>query len=151
MTRLRTAVAIATVLLALGLQAVAAEAKCPKGLQKRSTDQVLASHRAALAAADWEAVACNYAKKAFMITDQGVLVGPEEIVAWFVSLHDLFGTIAPQIAEEVFFREAVREVYRLDGGWVVIPDGVDTYRIRRGKIEWQGIHGIIEFTGPPPD
>jgi hypothetical protein len=152
MTHARRIVTIASLLLAvLGLDAAVAEAKCPPGLKKRTPDQVVADQRAALAAQDWEALACNYALKPYMFTDQGVLIGVEEIVGWFQSLAALFQGAPRLVHDDIFFKDTAWELYRLDAGWVVIPDGVDTYRIRAGKIHFQTTHGVIEFTGPPPD
>jgi hypothetical protein len=151
MTHARWIVTIASLLAVLGLGAAVAEARCAPGLKKRTVDRVVADQRAALAAQDWAALACNYAPRAFMFTDQGVLVGPEEIVAWFKSLANIFQDAPRVVRDDIYFRDAAWELYRIDAGWVVIPDGVDTYRIRQGKIHFQASHGLIEFTGPPPD
>jgi hypothetical protein len=142
---------VALVVSTVSFGAALAEAKCAKGLAKRTVDQVVADHLAALAAGDWEAVACNYAKDAFLIDDQGVVVGPEEIVAGYMSYASLFGGYHPDIQEDNYFEKTARVLYRLDGGWVVIPDAVDTYVVRRGRIAFQTRHGVIEFTGPPPE
>jgi len=150
MTTTRSITAIASLAAILGLTAGVAEAKCPPGLGKRHPLQVVADLRAALAAQDWEAVACNYLRTAFLIDDQGFHIGPEEIVASYVSYHDLFGGAQPLITEEEAYERVVRTLYQLDGGWVVIEDGVDTYHIANGRIRFQTRHGLLTFTGPPP-
>jgi hypothetical protein len=86
-----------------------------------------------------------------VIDDQGVLVGSEEIVSAYMSLYELAGGALPVVTESLPFRDVVRVLYRLDAGWWRIEDGVDTYWIKRGRIERQTRHGLIEFTGPPPD
>jgi hypothetical protein len=135
----------------VGLGAALAEAKCAKGLAKRTVDQVVADHFAALAAGDWEAAACNYAKDAYLIDDQGIMIGPEEIVESYMSYASFFGGYHPEILDDDYFEKTARILYRLDGGWVVIPDAVDTYVIKKGRIAVQTRHGLIEFTGPPPE
>jgi hypothetical protein len=107
--------------------------------------------RAALAAEDWQAVACNYHETGSVIDDQGVLLGRAEIVSALMSLHDLFAGAQPVVNEEAQWRDTVRTLFTLDGGWIVIPDGVHTYRILGGRILLQTTHGVIEFTGPPPE
>jgi ketosteroid isomerase-like protein len=148
---MRIIVALVLAFTTLGLAPALAEAKCPRGLQKRAIDQVVADHQAAMAAGDWEAVACNYARRAFVIDDQGVLVGAEEIVTALMSLHALAAGAPAVILEAIYFGEVARVLYRLDAGWFKIEDGVHTYRIRKGRIEFQTTHGLITFTGPPPD
>jgi hypothetical protein len=148
---MRRTFAIAVVLAVLGLGPGVAEADCPKDLKKRSPDQVVAALRAALAAGDWEAVGCQYAPRAFLADDQGVLVGVDEIVSSLMSLDALFGGVQPVIREDTYFHDMARILWTLDAGWIVIPDGVDTYVIKKGRIEMQSRHGLIEFTGPPPE
>jgi hypothetical protein len=122
-----------------------------KNLRNRTPDEVVSDLRDALAAGDWDAVASNYAADAFLIDDQGVLIGPDEIVESFMSLDSLFEGAQPAVNEENVFQDTVRVLFELDGGWVVIPDGVDTFVIRRGLIRRQTRHAVIEFTGPPPE
>jgi hypothetical protein len=150
--RARGLVAILIGLLAgAWLGAGSAEAACPDSLRERTIDQVLADLYAARAAGDWEAVGCNYARTAFLIDDQGVLVGRAEIVASLMSWDDLFGGVQAVIIEDNYFENVARVLFTLDGGWVVVEDGVNTYVIRNGKIRRQTTHALIRFTGPPPD
>ena len=44
-----------------------------------------------------------------------------------------------------------RALFTLDTGWWTIEDGTSTYIVRRGRIVQQTTHGLIRFTGPPPD
>jgi hypothetical protein len=148
---MRRVVAAAVVLVIVGLGAASAEVKCPKDLKKRHADQVVTDLRAALAAEDWELVGCHYAPEAFIIDDQGVLTGVDEIVANLMVIEDLFGGNPPVIHEQLPFNNVVRVLYTRDAGWFVIPDGTDSYVIRKGRIEIQTRHGVIEFTGPPPE
>jgi hypothetical protein len=128
-----------------------AEAACPASLKERTIDQVVNDLYAARAAGDWEAVGCNYARGAFLIDDQGVLVGREEIVSALMSWDQLFAGVQPDFTDVNYFENIARLTFTIDGGWVVVRDGTTTYVIGNGKIRRQTFHGIIEFTGPPPE
>lgn len=125
---------------------------CADALLERNPDQVLDDLRAALAAEDWDAVACNYHPSAHLIDDQGVLIGPQEIVQSLMSLNEFAGGVQPVVVDESAFREGlVRVLFTLDAGWWHIQDGTQTFVVRRGRIVQQTTHGLIVFTGPPPD
>jgi hypothetical protein len=124
---------------------------CPPGDRDRDPAEVVRDFADAFAARDATALACSYHPDAYMFTDQGVLLGRDEIVAWFLSLWNLFGETTLEIVEDSYYGDHARVLSRLDGGWIVIDDGVDSYEIRGGRIRAQSSHGIIEFTGPPPD
>jgi len=125
-------------------------AGCSAALLLREPHEVLADLRAALAAQDWDAVACQYHPSAFVIDDQGVLVGTNDIIASAKSLADLANGIEPMIQDEAVFEDTVRVLFSLDAGWWRIEDGTSTYVVRRGRIVQQTTHGLIEFVGPPP-
>jgi hypothetical protein len=124
---------------------------CPESLLSRWPHEVVADLRTALAAEDWAAVACSYHPHAFVIDDQGVLIGTQEIVQSLMSLATLAGGAQPVVWEENSFRDLVRVLFTLDAGWWEIEDGASTYVVRRGRIVQQTTHGIIRFTGPPPE
>lgn len=124
---------------------------CPPGYRDRTPAEVVDDYLAAYAARDATALACAYHPDAYVIDDQGVLIGPDEIVQAALSLDDLFSGADFQVTNEVVFDDTARLLWELDGGFVVIPDGTDTFVIERGQIRRQTRHGLIEFTGPPPD
>jgi hypothetical protein len=128
-----------------------AEAKSKNKIKDRTPSEVIDDLLAARAAGDWDAAASNFAEDAYVIDDQGVLVGPAEIVAAMRSLDCLFQGAQADVSEQNVFRNTVRLLYSVDGGWIVMPDAVDTYVIENGLIQHQTRHGLIEFTGPPPD
>jgi len=105
---------------------------CPHADQDRSPDQVTTGLLAAIAARDWPAVACQYHPDAFVIDDQGLLIGRAEIASALESLFDLFGDAQIDVVEDNYFRNVVRILYALDGGWVEIADGVFTFVTRPG-------------------
>src|SRR5688500_6003158 len=55
--------------------------ECPKGLKSRAPEQVLAEHRAALAAGDLDLAMCNFAPDAVVIHDNGIDRGHDAIRA----------------------------------------------------------------------
>ncbi len=124
---------------------------CPANYALRTPSAVLLGLRAAIEAQDWEDVACHYKPNAFVIDDQGVLVGHTDIVTAAQSLSALFDGIAAQIFQEDVFNDTGRVLYSLDAGWVEIEDGVHNYVIENGVITRQSSHGLIKFNGPPPD
>lgn len=131
-------------------QLAAPDPACPPGYRDRTPSQVVADTMAALNAADEALLACNYHPNAFLSADQGVFVGPAEIVDYLIQFPNLFQ--APiEVNETQEFRDMVRILYEIDGGWIVINDGTDTFIVRRGRIRQQSQHALIEFTGPPPE
>jgi hypothetical protein len=124
---------------------------CPAGYLDRSPSEVVDDYLAAYAAGDGAALACAYHPAAFRFDDQGLLIGPADIVASLMSLRTLFGNVPFQVWQTDEFEDTIRLLYALDGGWVVIPDGADTMIIRRGQIRLHTTHALIEFTGPPPE
>ena len=116
-----------------------------------SAGEVVAELQDAISREDWRSVARLYARDAFIAADQGILVGRNDIIAAHQSLNDLFDGVNPQLIQVTEFRDTVRVLYSMDNGWVVLPDGVETYVVENGLITRQTSHGLIEFTGPPPD
>jgi hypothetical protein len=122
---------------------------CPPEYANRTLVQVVDDLWSAVVQDDAEAIACNLHEDAFFINDQAVLVGRTMIAESLRSLTALFGYAAPDFAAEDQWEDTIRVRYSLDGGWIVIPDGIDTYVIEAGKIRKATQHGLIEFTGPP--
>jgi hypothetical protein len=123
---------------------------CPDALLGREPDEVLSDLRDAVAAERWDEVACNYHPDAFVIDDQGILVGLQDILASIMSLNTLANGVDPVVQQETVYDDMARVLFTLDVGWFRIPDGISTYVIRRGRIVQQTTHGQIEFLGPPP-
>ena len=126
------------------------DASCPPGYQDREPGQVVEDLLAAYAARDETLLACNYHPSAHVLNDQGVLVGHVDIVSSYLSLYDVFNGVSFQVRQLDEFRDTVRVLWRLDAGWVVMEDGVDTFVIERGRIRRQTQHALLTFTGPPP-
>jgi hypothetical protein len=125
--------------------------RCDPLLKERTPQQVLADHRAALAAGDWDAVRCNFHPDAKMISDSGVSDGVDAIIAEFQVLATFFGGHLPAVVSEIFLsildsdRSMARVLYFFDTPCVDIPDGADTYVIRKGQIVALTTHGFAVF------
>ena len=124
---------------------------CPAAYAMRTPSEVLFDLRDALGREDWEDVACQYKPNAFVLDDQGILVGHADIITAAQSLNALFSGVNAQVIQETVFRDTARVLYSLDAGWVEIEDGVNSYVIEGGVITGQTAHGLITFNGPPPD
>ena len=123
---------------------------CPASHAQRTVTAVMSELRTALAAQDWTAVACNYSVDAFVIDDQGVLTGHLDIITAAQSLSSLFNGIPSTLRQLDVFQDTARTLDSLDAGWIIIPDRTTTHVIECGIITRQTVHGLIEFTGPPP-
>ncbi len=124
-------------------------------LRQRTAQQVLVSHRAALAAGDWDVVACNYAEEAVVISDGGVMQGRDATVAALQQLSGFFGGTIPMVNEEVIVSilkdraEMARVLFSISTPCVDINDGADTYIIKNGQIQAQTAHGFPIFKCAP--
>ena len=129
-----------------------ATAACAPELKDRTPQQVLADHRAALAAEDWEAARCNFHPDARMISDNGVSEGVDAIIAEFQALATFFGGQVPTVYSEIVVsildsdRWMARTLSFIDTTCVDIPDGTDTYVIRKGQIQSLTTHGFFVFS-----
>lgn len=135
--------------------ASAVPSHCPNDLHQRTPEQVLEDHRAALAAGDLDAVACNYASDAVVISDGGIDVGHDEIRASLEFFLVFFGGVQPVVTQQITTEmprnkdHMVRLLFTFDAPCVSIPDGVDTYIIRDGQIQAQTSHAVPVFSCPP--
>lgn len=142
-----TGIALIVSLAAWTVDPVPAQDLCASGLADRTAREVLADHRAALAAEDWEAVRCNYNENAVVITDQGLLQGAEAITGALQQLAAVFGGSSPTVDDESVVPlpedgELVRLLFHVATECLAIGDGVDTYLIREGRIVGQTAHGV---------
>jgi hypothetical protein len=112
---------------------------------------VLADHRAALAAEDWDAARCNFHPDAKMISDSGVSEGVDAIIAELQALAQFFGGVVPTVYSEIILsildsdRYMARTLSFIDTTCVDIPDGTETYVIRKGQIQALTTHGFFVF------
>ena len=127
--------------------------ECDPLLKQRTPEAVLADLRAALAAEDWDTVRCSFKTDAILISDNGVSVGVDAIVAEFQALSVFFGGSFVQVYQEIVVtiprgdnRFMARVLYTVDTACADVPDGIDTYIIGRGQIVSLTTHGFIQFS-----
>ena len=94
-TRKTFGLMILTVVAAGLVWAGTATAACSPELKERTPQQVLADHRAALAAEDWDAARCNFHPDAKMISDNGVSEGVDAIIAEFQAARHVLRRVTP--------------------------------------------------------
>lgn len=146
---------------------------CAEDTYERTPDQVLEDHRAALAAGNLDAVRCNYAVDAVVISDGGIDVGQDEIRSSLAFFLQIFGGTQPQVVQQITVQvpdqgqqfppapvlapvldpppptHMVRLLFTFDTPCLSIPDGLDTYIIRSGQIHAQTSHAVPVFRCPP--
>ena len=113
----------------------------------RTPEQVLDSHRHALAARDWASVRLNYADDAVVISDLGVTQGADAIVADLKAIVQSMGTATPIVRQQQVVpldaeTHMIRVLFTLTTPVADVPDGVDTYVVRCGRIVGQTAHGV---------
>ena len=118
---------------------------CPAGYHLRTPATVMQDLRAALAAQDSAAYGCNYAPAASIIHDGGLELGRADITGFFMSKSAAFGA-DPVLVAETIVENLVRELYTITGvaNPIGISDGVATYLIENGHIQYSTDHGVIE-------
>jgi hypothetical protein len=131
-----------------------AKKECSNDLKQRTAAQVMASHRAAIAAQDWQAVSCNYAQDAVVVHDGGTTLGRDSIVSDLQMISGLFAGIDPTVHEEVIVpilhdKDMVRVLWSISTQCMEILDGADTYIVGEGKIQAQTAHGLPAFRCAP--
>ncbi len=120
----------------------------------RPPEEVLESHRRALAERDWPAVRRNYAHDAIVITDIGVTTGVNAIVAELQTIVASAGAATPVLRHQQIVTlddrtHVARVLFAITTPRFDVPDGVDTYVIRDGVIVAQTAHGVPLFKEGP--
>ncbi|HVS12712.1 MAG TPA: hypothetical protein VMV46_02215 [Thermoanaerobaculia bacterium] len=129
----------------------ARSAPCPPDTYTRTPEEVLADHRQALAVGDLDAVDCNYAEDATVISDGGIDFGRQAIKSSLAFFLQVFGGAQPVVIQEISIStlnprtHMVRLLFVVDTPCVTVPDGVDTYVIQNGQIHAQTSHAFPVF------
>ena len=114
------------------------DARCPMQLQHRSAEQVLEAHLAAVRSGNAALVACDYARDAVFLLPGSVAQGPEQIEAVFAGLFESAGAILSVTATSMTTQGgAILLTYTVDSEHIVVPNGVDTFVIEKGRIVLQ--------------
>jgi len=110
-------------------------AQCPPNREDRTADQVLSDHVAAILAADPVRVACDYSEEAVVILPGQIAQGPDQIQNLFAYLFNLMGgNISLGLTSKTSAAAYTLLLYTVNSTHVSVPDGVDTFVIRHGRI-----------------
>lgn len=113
---------------------------CPKQLQRRSPDQVLEAHLAALRSGNAALIACDFAKDAVVLLPGTLAVGVEQIQATFAGLLRSAGALNSLVVTSTTTRDGVILLtYKIDSEHILVAEGADTFIIEKGRILAQTI------------
>lgn len=123
-------------------EAVSSNPLCPRQLHRRSTEQVLEAHLAAVRSGNAALIACDYARKAiFLLQGSAASVGREQIEATFAGVLSQAGPInSVEVTSSTVHRDTVLLTYRIDSQHILVPNGVDTFVIENGRITLQTVY-----------
>jgi len=111
---------------------------CPKQLQHRSPEQVLEAHLAAFRSGNAALMACDYAKDALLMLPGSVAQGPDQIEAAFAGFFQAAGSLnSLTITSTTVQGGAILMTYKIDSEHILVPQGVDTFVIEKGRIVLQ--------------
>jgi ketosteroid isomerase-like protein len=113
---------------------------CPQGLQKRTAKQTIEEHLALVKAGSLDVAMCDYAEDAVVLLPGQTFVGHEAIQGGLSSFGTLLGGVAPQITSVTATNDVVLVTFTAMGSPCTIPDGADTYIVKKGKIVAQTVH-----------
>lgn len=132
--------------LALGTAAAAAQGRdhdpeatddnvCPRQLHRRSTEQVLEAHLAAVRSGNAALIACDYAKKAIFMAPGSVVQGRSAIQATFAGLLQSAGALnSLVVTSSTTHGDTALLTYTIDSQHIVVSAGVDTFVVEKGRI-----------------
>jgi SnoaL-like protein len=113
-------------------------ALCPMQLQQRSPEQVLEAHLAAFRSGNVALIVCDYAKDAIVMLPGTVVQGLDEIESLFAGFLQAAGPILGVTVTSLTSRDnAFLMTYSIDSAHIVVPNGVDTFVIEKGRIVLQ--------------
>jgi ketosteroid isomerase-like protein len=120
-------------------QAAGAKA-CPAHLKQRSAEETIQEHLALLQAGEIDLAMCDYAEEAVVILPGQVVTGLDNIRGGLGGVGALLGGAVPQIQTLTATEDTVLITFVALGTPCTIPDGSDTYIVRKGKIVTQTVH-----------
>jgi hypothetical protein len=121
---------------------------CPSGLGRRTAQEAIVEHLALLRAGDLEGALCDYADDAVVILPGQVASGIDEIRTGLSAFAQLFGDAVPEIDSLTTVDSVVLLTFHVSGPDLSIPNGSDTYVVKRGLIRYQTVHDVIVPTAP---
>jgi hypothetical protein len=110
----------------------------------RTPQQVFAHHGPALAAADIDEIAADFADDALVITPAGVNRGKDGVRAAFRQLFADLPDAAWDIRGQTWADDVLLLEWAADAGQSRADDGVDTFVFHDGKIRVQTVHYTLQ-------
>lgn len=130
-----------------GVSVSADPPSCPQGLHKRSAKQTIEEHLALMKAGNLDAAMCDYAEDAVVLLPGQTFVGRDAIQGGLSNFAALLGGVAPQITSLTATNDVVLITFTALGSPCTIPDGSDTYIVKKGRIAAQTVHDTL-FSAP---
>jgi len=107
-------------------------------LSKRTPEEIFAHHVEALGAEDPDATALDYADRAYLITQDGVMHGKDAIRGFFAAVFQALPqaqwSVKTTYVENILFLE-----WTADSRLGSVSDGVDTFIFADGLIQTQTV------------
>jgi hypothetical protein len=113
---------------------------CPRDLRFRTPQETVEEHVALIAAGNIDAAMCDFAPEATVILPGQVVQGLDNIRGGLEGIGSLLGSGVPEVTSITAHDSVVLLTFQADGVPCTIPDGSDTYIVRRGKIVAQTVH-----------
>ena len=124
-------------------QASAREPKCPRHLKQRTAEETIREHLALLQAGNIDLAMCDYADDALVILPGQVISGLDNIRGGLSAIGSLLGGAVPQIQTLTATSDTVLITFTAFGTPCTIPDGSDTYIVKKGRIVTQTVHDTL--------
>jgi hypothetical protein len=115
---------------------------CPAYLHTLSPQEVWEFRYAAIAAGDLDLTMCTYARDAVVITPGNVAHGRDEIRQALSMMFQFFPE-PPVLTSVTIDGPVVMVTFHIEGPFLSIPDGSDTYVIHHGLIHYQTVHDTL--------
>jgi hypothetical protein len=113
---------------------------CSKDLKHRTANQAITEHLALLQAGNLEQAMCDYDENAVVILPTQLVTGLDQIQAGLSGVGGLLGGAIPQIKTQIATDDLVMITFTAFGHPCTLPDGSDTYIVRKGLIVEQTVH-----------
>jgi len=113
---------------------------CSKDLKHRTAEQAIREHLALLQAGNLEQAMCDYDEDAVVILPTQLVIGLDNIQAGLSGVGGLLGGAVPQIQTLIATDDVVMITFTAFGTPCTLPDGSDTYIVRKGLFVEQTVH-----------
>ncbi len=119
---------------------------CSPDRFKRTAEQTIREHIAAMEAGDWAKARCDYALDVVVQTDMGTFQGRDTATGGVKALLSMVGQL-PNVLSISSSGPVVFITWNLLRTGLCVPDGTDTYVVERGQIKFQTSHALMTFCG----